>query len=213
MMIFNLIKKDILIIKKYVLMMLVAAGLIPLFMLWRVPEYAGIFGFILSAVFCVLILLQYVLLKEYQSPKASMLLCAAPFSRQMMVLSKYIFCIAIYMACCIIYAIEMVFMPALRTVNIMLFFLMFFVISVFIGIYLPVQYKLGYEKTKFALGLVIMASPFVLPQLVKMENVNLKFLSAFSPIIVCGSLLTLSLTILIISVIFSVKFYCEADLA
>ena len=117
------------------------------------------------------------------------------------------------MACCIIYAIEMVFMPVLRTVNIMLFFLMFFVISVFIGIYLPVQYKLGYEKTKFALGLVIMASPFVLPQLVKMENVNLKFLSAFSPMIVCGSLLTLSLAILIVSVIFSVKFYCETDLA
>ena len=57
-MIFNLIKKDILIIKKYVLIMLAAAVLIPPFMLWRAPEYPGTLGFMLSAIYCVLILLQ-----------------------------------------------------------------------------------------------------------------------------------------------------------
>lgn len=41
MMLWYLLKKDILIIKKYVLIMLAAAVLIPPFMLWRVPEYAG----------------------------------------------------------------------------------------------------------------------------------------------------------------------------
>ena len=46
MMLWYLLKKDILIIKKYVLIMLAAAVLIPPFMLWRVPEYAGILGFI-----------------------------------------------------------------------------------------------------------------------------------------------------------------------
>ena len=38
MMLWYLLKKDILIIKKYVLIMLAAAVLIPPFMLWRVPE-------------------------------------------------------------------------------------------------------------------------------------------------------------------------------
>ena len=66
MMLWYLLKKDILIIKKYVLIMLAAAVLIPPFMLWRVPEYAGILGFMLSVIFCVLILLQYISLKEYQ---------------------------------------------------------------------------------------------------------------------------------------------------
>lgn len=41
MMLWYLLKKDVLIIKKYVLIMLAAAVLIPPFMLWRVPEYAG----------------------------------------------------------------------------------------------------------------------------------------------------------------------------
>ena len=213
MMIFNLIKKDILIVKKYVLIMFAAAVFIPPFMLWRAPEYTGIFGFILSTIFCVLMLLQYVSLKEYQFPKAATLLCAAPFSRKMMVLSKYIFCMAIYVACCVIYAIETILIPALGTVNIMIFFLMLFVISAFIGIYLPVQYKIGYEKTKFAFVVVIMASPFILPQLMKMGNVNLNFFSEVSPLLVCGRALVLSLIILIVSVVLSMKFYSETDLA
>lgn len=213
MMLFNLIKKDILIVKKYVLIMLVAAVLIPPFMLWRAPEYTGVLGFMLSVIFCVFMLLQYVSLKEYQFPKAATLLCATPFSRKMIVLSKYIFCISIYVACCIIYAIETLVVPGLGTVDVTLFLLMFLVTSVFIGIYLPVQYKLGYEKTKFAFVVVIMASPFILPTLMKMENVNLNFLSMFSPLIVYTSVLLFSLIFLIVSVILSIKIYSGADLA
>lgn len=213
MMLLNLIKKDILIVKKYVLIMLVAAVLIPPFMLWRTPEYTGILGFMLSVIFCVFMLVQYVTLKEYQFPKAATLLCATPFSRKMIVLSKYIFCISIYVACCIIYAIETLVVPGLGTVDVTLFLLMFLVTSVFIGIYLPVQYKLGYEKTKFAFVVVIMASPFILPTLMKMENVNLNFLSMFSPLIVYTSVLLFSLIFLIVSVILSIKIYSGADLA
>ena len=67
MMLFNLIKKDILIVKKYVLIMLVAAVLIPPFMLWRAPEYTGVLGFMLSVIFCVFMLLQYVSLTCWET--------------------------------------------------------------------------------------------------------------------------------------------------
>lgn len=213
MMLFNLIKKDILIVKKYVLIMFVAAILIPPFMLWRAPEYTGILGFMLSVIFCVFMLLQYVSLKEYQFPKAATLLCATPFSRKMMVLSKYIFCMAIYISCCSIYAIETLVIPGLGTVNISLFLLMFFITSIFIGIYLPVQYKLGYERTKFVFVIVIMASPVILAQLMKMESVNLDFLFKLSPLLAYGSILLFSCAVLIVSIILSMKFYCETDLA
>ena len=78
-MLLHLVKKDFLIVKKYVLIMLVAAIAIPPVMLWRAPEYGGVMGFILSVIFAVFMLLQYVSLKEYQCPKASALLCAAHF--------------------------------------------------------------------------------------------------------------------------------------
>ena len=214
MMLFHLLKKDVLIVKKYVLIMLVFAVLIPPFMLWRVPQqHAGVFGFMLSVNFCVLMLLQYVSLQEYQFPKAATLLCAAPYSRKMIVLSKYIFCIITYVVCCLIYGIETLVIPGLGSCDIKLFVIMFFITSVFIGLYLPVQYKLGYEKTKFAFVVVIMAFPFILPQLMKMENVNLDFLSLLSPILVYGGITLLSLGILMISTLLSMRFYSSADLA
>ena len=208
MMLFHLLKKDVLIVKKYVLIMLAAAVLIPPFMLWRAPQYTGVLGFMLSVIFCVFMLLQYVSLKEYQFPKAATLLCATPYPRKMIVLSKYIFCMVTYVACCLIYGIETLIIPGLRSYNIKLFVLMLFITCIFISVYLPVQYKLGYEKTKFAFAVVIMASPFILPQLMKMENVNLDFLSLLSPLLAYGGITLLSLGILTLSI----SFYSSVDL-
>ena len=213
MMLLHLLKKDVLIVKKYVLIMTAAAVIFPPFMLWRAPQSTGVLGFMLSVIFCVFMLLQYISLKECQFPKAATLLCAAPYSRRMMVLSKYVFCMAIYAACCIIYGIETFVVPGLGSCDIKLFVFMLFVTSVFIGIYLPVQYKLGYEKTKLAFFVVIMASPFILPLLMTMENVNLDFLSLLSPILAYGGIALLSLGILTVSAFLSMKFYCSVDLA
>lgn len=213
MMLFHLIRKDILIVKKYVLIMIIAAIAIPPFMLWRAPEYTGILGFILSIIFSVFMLLQYVSLKEYQFPKAATLLCSTPFSREMMVLSKYIFCIAMYITCCIIFGIETLVIPGLGSFNVKLCILMFLVVSVFIGIYLPVQYKLGYEKTKFAFVVVIMASPFIFPQLLKMGSLNLDVFSEISPFVIYGSIVALGVIVLTVSALLSVKIYYDEDLA
>ena len=139
-MLFALLKKDFLIVKKYVLIMAVAAALIPPFMRWRTQEFTGDFGFIRSVIFSVFMLLQYVSIKEYQFPKAATYLCAAPFSRKMMVLSKYVFCMVIYVLCCVIYGIETFVIPGSGALDIKPFALMFLAISAFIGLYLPVQH-------------------------------------------------------------------------
>ena len=55
-MLLSLVKKDFLIVKKYVGIMLIVSFLIPPFMLWRTPEAAGAIGFILAAVFSVFML-------------------------------------------------------------------------------------------------------------------------------------------------------------
>lgn len=212
-MLFHLIKKDFLIVKKYVLIVFLIAAIIPPVMLWRVPEYKGILGFILAAVYAVFMLLQYVSLKEYQFPKAAALLCATPFSRKMIVLSKYIFCIIIYMACCAIYGVETLIIPKLGTPSIKLMIFIFFVISVFIGVYLPVQYKFGYEKTKFVFMIIIMASPVIFSLLLKMEKLNLDFISSVSPFLTYGGIALFSMMMLVMSVWVSVKFYNKADLA
>lgn len=212
-MVLALLRKDFLIVKKYVLIMLLFILLIPPVMRWRTPEFTGAFGFILSVIFAVFMLLQYVSLKEYQFPKAATLLCATPFTRKAMVLSKYIFCMAIYVICCIAFWIETLVIPGLETADITIFALMFLVTALFIGIYLPVQYKLGYEKTKFAFVVVIMASPIILPLLMRMDGLNLGFLSMLSPYLICGGIVLIGFVFLAISASLSVKIYTKADLA
>lgn len=212
-MLFALLKKDFLLAKKLVLFMLVVIAIFPPFLCWQVPEFTGVYGFILAVFFSVFMLLQYDSQKECQFPKAAALLCATPFPREMMVLSKYIFCMVIYVSCCIVYGIETLLIPGLGTFDIKLFVLMFLVTSVFIGIYLPVQYKLGYEKTRFIFGVVYMTSPTTLGLLFKTKVLNLAFLSVLSPYLVYGSIFLTGLAILAISTYISMRIYDKADLA
>lgn len=92
-MLLHLIKKDFMIVKQYAPIMLAAAIAIPPVMLFKAPEYDGGLGFVLSVIFAVFMLLQYVSLKEYQCPKASALLCAASFPR------KFSVCQSTFSAC------------------------------------------------------------------------------------------------------------------
>lgn len=212
-MLFHLVKKDFLIVKQYVLIMVVVAILIPLFMLWRVPENAGAIGFILSVIFSIFMLLQYVSQKEYRFPKASALLCATPYPRKLLVLSKYIFCLIVYAFCCISFWVETMIFPALGGFHIELVVITFFMLTIFLGIYLPTQYKLGYEKTKFAFFIIIMASPFILSLLLKMENgIRLDYINTSSPLLY-GMILLVSCVVLIISACISIRIYRNADLA
>ena len=212
-MLFNLVKKDFIISKKYVYFMLFAAAAMPPYIYLRMPEYKGTPGFILSAVFTVLMLIQNVSLKEYQYPKAAMLLCTAPFPRKIIVLSKYIFCIAVYTFCCIVFAIETLFIPAFGGLDIKLLLIMFFVISVFIGIYLPIQYKFGYEKTRLAILGIIMFSPVITPVMLKTAKTTPVVIPYIPPLLIYSTLFLSSIIILLISAYISVYFYKKTDIA
>ena len=212
-MLFHLIKKDFLIVKKYVLLMLLVSIFIPLFVLWRVPELGGETGFVLSAIFAVFMLLQYVSMKEYQYPKVSALLCSTPYPRKTLVLSKYGFCILVYIFCCIIYWIESFLFPGLGKLNINLISTMLLLVSIFIGIYLPVQFKLGYEKTKFVFVIIIMASPFLLPQLTKINGgISLSIIQSVSPMLLSSLIALISILITLVSAFISIKIFDNVDL-
>ncbi|MDO5411759.1 MAG: ABC-2 transporter permease [Lachnospiraceae bacterium] len=213
-MLFHLVKKDFLLVKKQVQLLLVIGILLPPFLLWRVPEIPGPMSFCLSVIFSFFTLLQYVLQKENQYPRASELLCASPCPRKLLVLSKYMFCLIIYAACCVIFFIETLVFPELGTLQFGMPTRIFFVISVSLSLYLPVQYKFGYEKTKFIFMIIIMASPFILPQLLKMnQGFRISLLNALPPDILYGGIFLISLLIFAVSAKISIAFYEKMDLA
>lgn len=212
-MLFQLVKKDFVLVKKYVLIMITVSIIFPLLLIGRLPEYAGIMCFVLITIISVFMLLQYVFLKETQCPKASALLCALPYPRKDIALSKYIFCLIIYLVCCMIFGIESLVFPQLGTWGFTMPVVLFLVISFLLSIYLPVQYKLGYEKTKFLFVIIIMTFSFGLPQFIKVEdNLDFSFLDMLNPAILLGGAILFSIIILVVSAMISIRIYKKADL-
>ena len=193
--------------------MLIVVLLIPPFILWRMPELTGSISFVISAVFAVFMLLMYVSMKEFQYPKASAMLCATPYPRSLIVASKYGFCVVIFAACSVIYWAETLFIPKLGSFNFGIVMVAFVGISLLISIYLPIQFKVGYEKTKFFFIVVIMASPFLLPQLIKInENPYLAVIHSISIALLCVMVALISLIILSASILISIRIYSKKDL-
>lgn len=212
-MLFQLVKKDFLLVRKYVLIMLIFCIFVPQFLILRLPEYAGIMGFVLITIYSVFMLLQYVSLKETQFPKASAFLCALPYPRKAVVLSRYIFSLIIYLVCCLFFWIETLVFPQLGTLGFTMPVMLFLVISLILSIYLPVHYKLGSEKTKIFFIIVIMTSSFVFPQIVKIAgSINLSFLDMLNPAIFLGGVILFSISILVVSATISMQIYKKADL-
>ena len=78
---------------------------------------------------------------------------------------------------------------------------------------MPIQYKLGYEKTKFAFAVIIVASPFILPMLMRMDTANLDLLASIPAYFVYSGVLVGGFIILVLSSMLSIKIYNETDLA
>ncbi|MEY8494654.1 ABC-2 transporter permease [Lachnospiraceae bacterium 29-91] len=212
-MLISLVKKEFLIVKKYVGIMLIVSFLIPPIMLWRMPEAAGAMGFTLTVIFSIFMLTQYVSLKEYQYPKATTLLCALPYPRKMIVLSKYCFCLIIYAVCCLVFGIDTIIFPKLGTFDIRMAAIAFLVITIPLSFYFPALYKLGYEKTKFVFVIIIMASPVLFAFLFKPENaVRFSFLDSISTATIAILSVIISLVTFSISAILSIRFFEKSDL-
>lgn len=58
-----------------------------------------------------------------------------------------------------------------------------------------------------------MASPFILPLLMRAGNLNLNFLSMFSPYLIYGGIVLIGFAVLAISASLSINIYAKADLA
>jgi len=215
-MLFHLIKKDFLIVKKYAFLMLLVSIFIPPFVLSSAPELSGAVSFYIAEVFSVFMLLQFVSMKEFQYPKATTLLCATPYPRSTIVASKYGFCICIYLVCCIAYLIETLIFPDLGEFSLEMISIAFLSISLLIGIYLPIQYKLGYEKTRFFFVVILMVTPFLLPKLVRISDefdMNMNITSFFPPVVFYLIVMFSSLIFLSLSIYTSVRIYEHKDLA
>ena len=215
-MLIHLVLKDFLIVKKYVLLVLLVAVAVPPFLLWRNPELAAVLGQVFAAIFGVLMPLMYLGEKENKYAKATLLLAATPYPRKWMVVSKYLVSLLMFCACTLIFWLETLFFPNLGGFNVPVSAVLFFVVAVFLSLYLPLQYKIGYERTKYTFVFVIMATPILTGALDGMPELGAALralMNALTPSVFFAGMLLLSLALLAASACLSVRFYERSDLA
>lgn len=168
-MLLHLVKKDLILAKKYLLFMLVFAVVGPIFIYSKLGFNNGSFtSFLITILFTEYILFNMVSLQE-DKYKGSALLCTTPHTRNGVIKAKYLFILVIFIGCFLLYNLSTAIAAntGLTRLNIYSAGIALLVISVFFGVLIPVQTKFGYEKTKYIFFIMIFLTPFILPTIIE----------------------------------------------
>ena len=130
-----------------------------------------------------------------------------------MVISKYILFVLIFLYCTLTYGIDVLLFPSMGKFRISYVLAVFAITSIAYSIYLPVQYWIGYEKTKFFFIIVILAASFGLPALISRGSDNILDLLKNFSLGIEGLVLGITVIIVSLSMMISVKIYSKKDLA
>ncbi len=212
-MLISLVKKDTLLIKKYMLVMMIVNVALPIFIMWRIPEFLGFGAFLIATIFTVFMMYQYVSITEIKYPKADALLCATPYPRHTIVVARYTFLLLIFAYCILAYSVEALIFSQIEFLSLTSILTVLLISTILFGVYTPIQYKLGYEKTKYFFSIVIVTTPFLLPTIKKLLiSLDLNGLSSMPSSFWNLIMTAIILVVLSVSITTSIKIYEKKEL-
>lgn len=179
-MLFHLVKKDLILAKKYVVAMFIFAIIGPIFIISKLGFSNGSsISFLITVLFVEFILFNMISGSE-DKYKGSALLCTTPYKRNGVIKAKYLLIFVIYMGCFILFNVATVIGASfgLERLTVTSVGTSLLVVSIFFGILIPVQIHLGYEKTKYVSFIIVFITPFILPSFVQWfqsNNININF--------------------------------------
>lgn len=214
-MLLQLVKKDFLIVKRYVLFMMLLAVGVPVFMAWRLPEIPGFISFIYTVVFTELIICQAVSAEESKYPKAAALLCSATYKRSAIVEAKYVFFLLLFAYCWIVYTLMALLVPGVGGIDLVVVLSVLLVGMIVYGIYLPLYFKYGAEKTKFFFMVFIFTMAFGTPMFYNyMANLQIDFsVLASIPVSILNLIMVILFAVALgVSMAASIRIYSKKEL-
>lgn len=173
-MLFNLVRKDALLVKKYLLIMFAAAIILPVFIKVKTDFLigGGFLAFFISTLFIQFIIFNTISMLEFKY-KGAALLSATPYGRAALVRSKYLFLLILFACCYVLYTLTAAFivknLEALSLADVTGAFL---ILTVVFSTIIPVQYRFGFEKSKFIFFFSIFITPFIAPAIMKFVQAN-----------------------------------------
>lgn len=217
-MLFSLVKKDLVLSKKYLIFIVLFTIIAPIFIYSKAGElnFKGLefFSFFITVLLSEYMLFNTVSMMEYKYGGA-ILLCTTPYTRSSLVKSKYLFILAIFILVYVVYTITTFISPIkINNINIFELGLSLLIILILFGIMIPIQYKFGYEKTRYLSFGFIFIFPFIMPSILTTDmfkNIDLKFIYMLPEIIKNLSMYIIALLIGFISMKFSLTIYSKKD--
>ncbi|XID93924.1 ABC-2 transporter permease [Paenibacillaceae bacterium WGS1546] len=213
-MLYHLVKKDLLLAKKYWMILLIAAIVLPAFIHTKLMAGGEFPSFFLSTLFIVYLLFNSVSMAEDKFRGAAYL-CATPYTRKKLVIAKYMMIALLFLGCYLLYTLMALFGPIeMRLLNLYEFGLAILILDLAFGVIIPVQYRFGYEKSRYIFFFMIFITPFVMPNVIKgLQNssIDLTVIPISQP--VQGLLFVLlAFAIGAISLSLSIRIYASHDL-
>ncbi|UOW69381.1 ABC-2 transporter permease [Paraclostridium bifermentans] len=213
---FNLLKKDFIMIRNFWPFFIMFSILGPIFINYQTRGFDSSFiSFIITILFLEFILYGSVSRLEEKN-KGCILLTTIPYSRSQIVKSKYLFIGAIFIIAYVLYMIAALITPIeMNFLSIESIVISFLVIAVCFGIYIPIQYKYGTEKTKYISSCFVLISPLSLPAVIKWiqsKNIDLEIINKVPNLLKYMVIILLALVVLEISIKISINIYDNKDL-
>ena len=216
-MILQLVKKDFLIAKKLIFIILAIVCIIPLFFLWTAPELAqwGVIPFLYMVILGELIIFQTLSQLEGKNPKAEALLCAAPYPRSAFAAEKYVLFLLIFAYCYFVHTIEMVLFNRTGLLNLPMILAVLLLAVIIFCVYLPFEFKYGFIKARFFYMIIILVlsmGPSLFTGIFPDFTVDLSVFASIPSFVLCLALAAASIVIFGISLAISIGIYEKKEL-
>lgn len=209
-MIVSLIKKDLYLINWYLLFSIVVMIALPFFISSEIPELSDFSAFVMTLVFALYMPLASLSMADMKYPRAAASVCATPYSRKLIVLSRYLFLILWFFIALFCYSVLSIIVPEITLLNLKEILYSLVLVSMTLGVYLVLDYKLGYEKMKYLIVVFVLGTPVLLPRIAMFcakYHFHFDFISSIpEPATYCVLVATVVLVSLV-SLQFSIKIY------
>ena len=152
----SLLRKDLLIVKKYILLTFLLIIVYSIMFLSSDGVKMGLAPLTMSYLWALYLLMQTLASSDAKYSKAEAVICATPYSRKAIVVSRYIFSFSIYVVVLIVYILMSLLINGVISLTFVDATLALLVGNIMLGITQPLTYRFGGEKARYIIVTLIL---------------------------------------------------------
>jgi hypothetical protein len=213
-MLFSLVKKDFILTKRYWIYSIIFSIIVPVFIQYKLNYSfnSGFLTFFIAVYYLEHQLLSTVWMVENKY-KGGIHLCITPYTRNMLVIARYLFMLSIFGFSIITYTVLSRILNVLTILDTSVIGISFLFITLIFGIIISLNYKYGYQKTRYITLILFIAINFIFPTIIKRIYASgINFGSFLSYALQSYIPFLLAIIIGVIAIMISINIYSKKDL-